>query len=170
MELKTETKQFRKNIVSKINCKIDNVKLSKNIEIGIFNYSIRQATDKNVIKKWNNKYFIQIYIDRFRSIWFNLSNEVFINKIKSGEITPKELAFITHQDMSPKKWEEIITKKKERDENKYVVKLEGNTNMFTCRKCKSNNCNNNQLQTSGADEPMTNFVTCLNCGNRWKCR
>ena len=25
-----------------------------------------------------------------------------------------------------------------------------------------------QLQTRSADEPMTTFVLCLECGNRWK--
>ena len=30
-------------------------------------------------------------------------------------------------------------------------------------------CTYYQLQTRSADEPMTTFVTCINCGNRWKC-
>ena len=25
------------------------------------------------------------------------------------------------------------------------------------------------LQTRSADEPMTTFVTCIRCSNRWKC-
>ena len=39
---------------------------------------------------------------------------------------------------------------------------------FTCRKCKSNDCSYYQMQTRSADEPMTTFITCQNCGNRWK--
>jgi transcription elongation factor S-II len=29
-------------------------------------------------------------------------------------------------------------------------------------------CTYYQLQTRSADEPMTTFVTCVNCDNRWK--
>ena len=61
------------------------------------------------------------------------------------------------------------TEKKEKDENMYVPKLDGNTDMFVCRRCKSNKCSYYQLQTRSADEPMTTFVTCVSCGNRWKC-
>ena len=47
--------------------------------------------------------------------------------------------------------------------------MDGNTDMFTCYKCKSTNCSYYQLQTRSADEPMTTYVTCLECGQRWKC-
>ena len=40
---------------------------------------------------------------------------------------------------------------------------------FTCKKCKGQNTTYYQMQTRGADEPMTNFVTCLDCKNQWKC-
>lgn len=43
------------------------------------------------------------------------------------------------------------------------------TSIFRCGKCKSRNCTYTQLQTRSADEPMTTFVNCVDCGNRWRC-
>uniref|UniRef100_A0A8C9LCW6 TFIIS-type domain-containing protein n=1 Tax=Pavo cristatus TaxID=9049 RepID=A0A8C9LCW6_PAVCR len=42
------------------------------------------------------------------------------------------------------------------------------TDLFTCGKCKKKNCTYTQVQTRSADEPMTTFVVCNECGNRWK--
>ena len=39
--------------------------------------------------------------------------------------------------------------------------------IFTCSKCKSQKTLSYQKQTRGADEPMTNFITCYNCGKKW---
>uniref|UniRef100_F1RSG8 Transcription elongation factor A1 n=1 Tax=Sus scrofa TaxID=9823 RepID=F1RSG8_PIG len=44
------------------------------------------------------------------------------------------------------------------------------TDLFTCGKCKKKNCTYTQVQTRSADEPMTTFVVCNECGNRWKVR
>mmetsp|Transcript_1945 Transcript_1945/g.2714 ORF Transcript_1945/g.2714 Transcript_1945/m.2714 type:complete len:105 (+) Transcript_1945:760-1074(+) len=41
--------------------------------------------------------------------------------------------------------------------------------LFTCGRCKSIKTTSTQKQTRSADEPMTVFVLCTNCGNRWKC-
>lgn len=41
--------------------------------------------------------------------------------------------------------------------------------MFKCGKCKSKKTTYYQMQTRSADEPMTTYVTCLGCNNRWKC-
>ena len=54
-------------------------------------------------------------------------------------------------------------------ENKYFPTIEASTDIFRCKKCKNNKCTYYQLQTRSADEPMTTFVTCINCGNRWRC-
>jgi len=43
-----------------------------------------------------------------------------------------------------------------------------NTDLLKCGKCKKRNCSYNQVQTRSADEPMTTFVYCNECGNRWK--
>ncbi len=37
-----------------------------------------------------------------------------------------------------------------------------------CPKCAHNRAYYRQLQIRSADEPMTTFVTCLNCGNHWR--
>lgn len=42
------------------------------------------------------------------------------------------------------------------------------TDQFQCGKCKQRKTTYFQMQTRSADEPMTTFVTCVNCGNRWK--
>ena len=35
-------------------------------------------------------------------------------------------------------------------------------------KCKTMKTTYYEMQTRSADEPMTTFVSCLNCENRWK--
>ena len=54
--------EFRGNINSKINTLLNNEKISKNIEKGIYNYSISEAEKRNIVKKWDNIYFIQCKI------------------------------------------------------------------------------------------------------------
>ena len=50
-----------------------------------------------------------------------------------------------------------------------VAKNQGTeTNLFKCGKCGKRKTTYTQLQTRSADEPMTTFVLCLDCGNRWK--
>ena len=66
--------EFRNNIRTKINEILKNEKNSTNLEKGIFNYSLKEADTKKIVKKWDNKYFVQIYIDRLRSIYKNLND------------------------------------------------------------------------------------------------
>ncbi|KAJ8605471.1 hypothetical protein MRB53_041416 [Persea americana] len=37
-----------------------------------------------------------------------------------------------------------------------------------CGKCKAKKVAYTQAQTRSADEPMTTFCECMNCGNKWK--
>ncbi len=162
-------KEFRKNIVLKIDDILQNKTASENLEKGIFNYTLDHADKINVVKKWDNTYFSRIYLDRTRTIYFNLQTESIQKMIKEKKLKAHKLAFMTHQEMQPDKWNSLIQEKKIRDENKYEPKLEASTDDFTCFKCKSKKCTYYQLQTRSADEPMTTFVSCLDCGNRWKC-
>jgi transcription elongation factor S-II len=161
--------KFRSNITSKIDEILHNEKNSINLERGIFNFALGEAKNRKVVKKWDNPYFVQIYVDRLRSIFTNLNNPNLLEQVNSCAIKAHTIAFMTHQEMRPDKWDELITAKSKRDQNKFENNMEAATDTFTCRKCKSNKCTYMQLQLRSADEPMTTFVTCLSCGNRWRC-
>jgi len=161
--------KFRQNICTKLNEIVQDEKKSKNMEKSVYNYALKEATNRKVVKKWDNPYFVQIYVDRLRSIYFNLKNPALLSQIKSGVIKSHNVAFMTHQEMMPEKWETMIQDKIKRDKNKYETTIEAATDTFKCRKCHSNKCTYYQMQTRSADEPMTTFVCCIDCGNRWKC-
>jgi transcription elongation factor S-II len=160
--------QFRTNVRQKLSGFFETEKDSINLEKGIHNWALKEATNKRVVKKWDNPFFVQIYVDHLRSIYINLNNSKLIDRVISGEIKAQEIAFMTHQEICPEKWEELIKAKSIRDKNKFEQNIEAATDTFTCRKCRSKKCTYYQMQTRSADEPMTIFVTCIDCGNRWK--
>jgi len=159
---------FRLNIRKKLNEIIGDDKKSNNLEKGIFNYTLKESERQKVVKKWDNKYFVHIYVYHLRSVISNLKGENLEN-IKNGTMKPHSIAFMTHQELCPDKWTKLIDEKSKRDKHKFETNITASTDTFTCRKCRGNQCTYYQMQTRSADEPMTTFVTCLTCGNRFKC-
>lgn len=47
------------------------------------------------------------------------------------------------------------------------AKKERAAGFLVCRNCRSTHVDVDQMQTRSADEPMTLFALCLECGNRW---
>lgn len=159
---------FRNNISLKLKEIIKNEKIAKELETGIYDYATKEANTWKIIIRWDNPNFVQLYSDRLRSIYINLKNKKLLVKLQKGQINGSTLAFMTHQEMNPDHWKELIDKKRKRDENKYNNTQQASTDMFTCKKCKSKRCTYYELQTRSADEPATIFVTCLDCGKNWK--
>jgi transcription elongation factor S-II len=158
----------RENVTTLIGAIVQNPSLTANIEKSIYNYSIKEAKQRKITANWSNQYFDQLYKNRARTIWSNLKiNSGFLEQLKNKEITINQLEQITHQEINPEVWEKLIEEKKKRDINKYENREKINSE-FKCRKCKSNNCSHYQMQTRSADEPMTTFVNCMDCGNRWR--
>lgn len=158
--------QFREKLREKYCEILKNKKYATNLEIGVFNFAIKQSKAKKIVKKWDNVYFVQIYTDRTRTIFCNLKNNDNLKAIMNGEIKAHHFANMTHQEMNMSKWQDMIERKKQRDKSKIEERMiEG---AFKCKKCGSEKTSYYQMQTRSADEPMTTFVQC-ECGNRWKC-
>ena len=163
----TNPVQFRENIRAKLCNIIKDLEISANLEKGIFNFALKEAELRKIVKKWDNRQFVQIYLDHLRSIVINLKGEI-LKRVKDGSLKPQDVAFMTHQELSPEKWQMLIDAKSKRDANKFEVNMAAATDTFTCRKCKGNQCTYYTMQLRAADEPMTIFVQCILCGNRWK--
>jgi transcription elongation factor S-II len=166
--------EFRANLVIKFNNLIKNKKISTTLEKAIYNWSITHAKKKLVVRKWDNEPFVQIYLNRVHSIYLNIDpksyveNKNIIKDLKKKVLTPQKLAFMSHQEMKPELWKEMIQAKIDRIKKSTEVDLSAATDEFECFKCRKRVCTYYQLQTRSADEPMTTFITCMNCGNHWR--
>ena len=164
--------EFRANIAVKLSPffveKGGSEKHGENLEKGIYNWALKEATNRKVVKKWDNPFFVQIYLDHLRSIYLNLKNDKLIEQVVSDEIKSHTIAFMSHQEMLPERWDEMIRVKSIRDKGKFETHVEATTDTFTCRKCKSKKCSYYQMQTKSADESMTVYISCRDCGARWK--
>jgi transcription elongation factor S-II len=149
-------------------------KKSRQMEKDIYNSCLKYSNENGIIKCWENKIFKSLYISRIRSIYSNLKsdsylgNKQFGDKIVSGIIDVKEISTLSKYDIYPEVWSELLSKLAEKDKLKYSLKPEAMTDMFKCRKCGSRSCSYYEFQTRSADEPMTQFITCLDCNNNWK--
>ena len=161
---------FRRNVVTNIlNSFFDKKSHAKNLELGIFNATLQEADRNKTIKKWDNPYFVLIYLNRLKTIKYNLDTFPHIKKqVNEKQIKPHEIAFMIHQELAPEKWNTLIEAKRKRDQNNYNEE-EVEDGEFKCGKCGSRKCKWYQMQTRAADEPMTTFVTCTKCQRKWKC-
>ena len=142
--------------------------LAEKLEKGIYDYTMKEAKGRKVMATIENPYFQLIYKDRLKMIWLHLKkHKDQIELLKQNKISIEQFSDSTHQELHPDLWKPFIERKQMIDKNKYDNPKKISSE-FTCRKCKSNNCSHYQLQTRSADEPMTTFVSCQECGHRWK--
>lgn len=112
------------------------------------------------------------YKARIRSLVSNLKdkkNHLRLDILK-GKISPEDFAGMTTTEMmsSQRKQEVEEARKASMFEAVAATQTHATTDMFKCGKCHQRKTTYYQMQTRSADEPMTTFVTCVNCDNRWK--
>lgn len=110
---------------------------------------------------------------KYRSIMFNLkdaNNPDLRRRVLLGEITPEKLINMTPEEMASEKRKQEISMIKEKAlfECQRGGPPKATTDQFKCGRCGQRKTTYYQLQTRSADEPMTTFVTCVNCNNHWK--
>ena len=128
----TNPEKFRQNIRERLRTTIDDEKTILNLEIGIYNYAIKEASIRKIVKKWENTHFAQLYVDHMRSIYLNLKDSELLQQLKNNEITAQTLAFMTHQELKPIQWKELIERKIKRDASKYTNNIQaGKRNMLS---------------------------------------
>ncbi|KAL7545498.1 hypothetical protein ACHAWF_008850 [Thalassiosira exigua] len=129
----------------------------------------------------------QTYTEKVRSLVFNLKkNGALRDRVILGQVSAEDLPKLSA--------EQLATEEKARERDATVRKLQDSrrldwdqanekkindmcgikgemlkASLFTCGRCKSIKTTSTQKQTRSADEPMTVFVLCMNCGKRWKC-
>lgn len=113
------------------------------------------------------------YKNRVRSRISNLKdpkNPGLRKNVLAGSIDLGRIATMTSEEMASdelKQLRNVMTQEAIREHQ--MAKTGGTTtDLLQCGKCKKKNCTYNQVQTRSADEPMTTFVLCNECGNRWK--
>ncbi|XP_016357994.1 transcription elongation factor A protein 3-like isoform X10 [Sinocyclocheilus anshuiensis] len=113
------------------------------------------------------------YKNRVRSRISNLKdpkNPNLRKNVLAGAIELSRIAIMTAEEMASdelKLLRNVLTQEAIREHQ--MAKTGGtSTDLLQCGKCKKKNCTYNQVQTRSADEPMTTFVLCNECGNRWK--
>ncbi|KAG7268271.1 hypothetical protein CRUP_036255 [Coryphaenoides rupestris] len=113
------------------------------------------------------------YKNRVRSRISNLKdvkNPNLRRTVLCGSVSPERMANMSAEEMASDELREMrknLTKEAVRD-HQMATTGGTQTDLFTCGKCKGKRCTYTQVQTRSADEPMTTFVFCNDCGNRWK--
>ena len=136
---------------------------------------------------WNCVREKKAYADKSRSLAFNLkknrdlTQEVILGQLEANDLAKMSSEDLLSADVRKKRAEaaknildstRLDWEQANEDKINKACGIEGdlkNASLFTCGRCKSIKTTSTQKQTRSADEPMTVFVLCLNCGKRWKC-
>jgi len=113
------------------------------------------------------------YKAKIRSLFVNLkdkNNPSLRESVVSGDISPIKFANMTSEEMAS--GERQAANRRIVEDNLFnslgAAEQQAETDAFQCGRCKQRKCRYRQAQTRSADEPMTTFVTCTVCNNRWK--
>ncbi|KAJ5396479.1 hypothetical protein N7509_004592 [Penicillium cosmopolitanum] len=115
----------------------------------------------------------EAYRTKMRSLFQNLKNKNNVSlrkRVLEGDIKPDYFIRMTSDELRSDAQREADEKIKKMNMNNAMV-AQGEKSISTslqCGKCGQRKVTYTEAQTRAADEPMTLFCTCLNCGKSWK--
>jgi DNA-directed RNA polymerase subunit M/transcription elongation factor TFIIS len=143
---------------------LNDIKMSIDIEESIFEFALIHTTINNLLYK----FISPVYKDKYNEIFLNidensyLKNNTLKEKLISGKLKTKTIAFMSPDQLHPEKCAFILKKRQYRLDKEQNM---ATTDIYKCYKCGERKCKISQLQTRSADEPITTFVTCTICYN-----
>ncbi len=114
------------------------------------------------------------YLKQTKAIVLNLySNMEFVKEIFEGNLAADKISIMEPSEMASK---EIKIKREKLKEEAFnsrrsdwnMLHASKKPGIYRCGKCKSYSTTYTQAQIRRADEPMTTFITCLDCTHSWK--
>lgn len=166
----------------------------RNAEKSIYNWAVQQTRGQNDVASWENRLFRWRYKHKVLHLLSELGRapvveaglEVvddrvnlqlklvpqLVHRIQRKQLDVKGLAKYPPDLLWPDgPFSSMMFKLREKDMMMEAAraKEQDYNGLFKCGKCKSTKTSYYQMQTRSADEPMTTYVTCKGCGNRWKC-
>ena len=146
---------------------------SVELEAIIYRNAMQTATTEEIRKSWKVQAFCDVYLALARRIIGNLDPNSYIQnknlwlRYSTGELTLEDIVKQNYYELCPENWQTLVDRQAKREQ----IQLEGDfsraTDKWMCNGCKQRKCTYYELQTRSADEPMTIFIHCLNCGKRW---
>ena len=167
---------IREKVISNFTELFDSKEMATDFELFMLKNLVERALKDAIEVDWSNRAFWNMYRNRAITLYENLkgansyvqNNQNLIEKLKSGELSLQSIAEMTAMDMCPARWKDVIEQLIEKKKKLYASAQNASIFMW-CSSCKKKTkCDYYQLQTRSADEPMTTFVTCLECDKRWK--
>ena len=141
-------------------CELKSKHIDK-IEEGIYAYTKEYCS---LDRKYKDM-CMSIYKDMVSDIVFNFKNSSTMKEISTniadGKFNAYNIAFLTPEEKDKECWKKIKSRIKINDKKlKTLPTIKSNP----CKACGKIKFFFEQRQTRSADEPVTNFFTCVNCG------
>jgi DNA-directed RNA polymerase subunit M/transcription elongation factor TFIIS len=169
---------FPKKTISNINK--NETLILREIERGIYNWTIKEADKNGFMCLWDDRQFLRIYTRKAISIYQNLKSDnkqllTFImdttinNTIGNNQgLNAYKISFMTPSELCPEKYTEILDKLKEKEKVIFEKRATAGSKHYKCNKCGERDVSITSAQTRSGDEGSTLFFTCNNCGKQWK--
>lgn len=163
----TDTNAFREGVCAMVRDVLHvDAATSEVIEQGVTRWAFMYAKNRKVMCKWRDAVFVRVYADRLRTILTNLARNPDMTR-RVASMTAEQFSEVSLMELAPPERRALMREKAVRDRGKFDQIVLPTTNEYNCPACTSDKCTYYELQTRSADEPMTVFFECLDCGKRW---
>ena len=164
----------RKICIDKLGEFIKNEDIIRQIELGIYHYTLDKAKERCLKQDFSDIHFKRIYVNKIHQIYTNLDpesyveNKYFLDRILSEEIQPYQIAYLGPHEIHYEKWKDIVKKQNAADEFEGSAHGGTRTDEYQCGRCKGNDCSYILAQLRSCDEPQSKLINCNLCKKKWR--